>query len=249
MEDKKTIVPYLYVDLDSLLDTRVPILKELFPKFSTDYLEDPENLYLKRIGNNFSYKGYTIPSSLFETLYKYRTKIVLKDAKPTPLCYSLPLMLDDVLKNHHIEDKNVNPGVLLNIYPYVLDKEEIACLRVFLMNFIPNLIPVEIIYKSPLDLTPEYINRQQVVDLYMYNGFSWVTFIASTFSYFKHPLLDKTLFLPKQFPDISLYDKNKKDLYEILQMNYSYIVPLEFLEMSAYSEKNIDDLVEKEYRD
>lgn len=250
MRDGKINIKNIYIDIDSLLDTRITIMKELLPKFTEDYLKDQEELYFYRNNNSFKYKSYTVPDTLFMELYKYRSKLVLKNSKPTVLAHLMLNVLDEVFKNIEVHDSHDKPALIVNTYPYKLTDEEQALFQLFLYNFIPSVIPIEMIYKSIPELTPEFFKEKSVIDIYMYNGYRWLEYIISNMSFVNSHMLNRTLFLPKFFSNSLKTDDNTGDLYEMFTVSYSKIIKLEFLELSAYVEKEYcPKKIEEDYLD
>lgn len=250
MRDDKINIKNIYIDIDSLLDTRITILKELLPEFTEDYLKDENHPYFYRTNNSFKYRDYTIPDTLFMELYKYRSKNVLKESKPTILSYLMLNVLDDVFKSIEVEDKNEKPAIIVNVYPYKLTEEEQALFQLYLYNFIPSVIPIEMVYKPIEELTPDYFKSKSVIDIYMYNGYRWLEYIVSNMSFLDAFMVDKTLFLPKFFSNNLKTEETVGDLYELFTYSYSNIIRLEFLELSAYVDKEYcPKKIEEEYLD
>lgn len=239
----KTEVLSILIDLDLILDTRLALIQVFYPDLYKSLINKKE-LY-NREGNNFVYNNKTLNSAIFEQLYKLRNKNIIKYSNPTFLAYWLVHLLDDFTSNYTDEDPNYEIKLYINVYPYHFNEEEIKWLHVLMLNFVPTTIEVEFIYKNIYDLTAEFINKNKILELYMYSGLTWLDYIASTKQYLKHKLLNQTLFIPKIYNKKSLLSNKSITMYDELQYYYSYIMSLDFLEMSSITDYTTSDFEKK----
>lgn len=214
----------ILIDLDLLFDTRMSLLKELSPKMLEEMLEDLS--YYKRLGNNFksTKTKATIPDNYFDMLYRYRNKMLLKEARHTLLLETMPSILND-FTDMHKEDNALTPiMVLINIYPYELNDEELAIIKVFLAGYLPNIIAVEFTRLDPIDITHKKLTDHKVKEMYMYNGLAWLCYMLNTGQYLKTPMFNKILHIPDSRM-ISLYanELRCRDNNELFTLLANYI--------------------------
>lgn len=231
---KQTEKLSIMIDLDILLDTRLALIRSLYPNLYNRLVNSKE-LY-NREGNNFTVDKKIFYSGLFEHLYKLRNKNIIKYANPTFMAYLLTHMLDDFTTNYTDDNGKYEFKLFINTYPYLFNEEEIKWLHLFMLNFVPVTTEVDFIYKSIYDLTAEYVTKNKMLELYMYNGFIWLDYIASSKQFLSNKLLNHTLFFPKLYNNKSFINQNTNSFYEEVTNIYSYIIQIDYLEMSSITD-------------
>lgn len=172
----------LYIDLDAILDTRLPFLYLL-----TDGKKVGEIDYYNRIKDNFG----TIPDKVFKYYYKFRNKNILTKAMPTAVFELItPMIQDFILLNKKGEKFNI----YLNTYPYTLNVQEFANLRNVFEGVYDDIELHHLCQdKYKLDLG-WLINN---VDIFvMYDGLEWLNYKILTGELLKNAMLDKMMITP-----------------------------------------------------
>jgi len=230
-ENKKNTKINIYTDLDSIFDTRLPILFEMDEDLVEKMVKN--KTYHYRVNDNFEY----IPQNMFKILYRNRSKMVLTKGTPTGI---LPL-----INKYNVEARlaavtaNSNPNTILylNTYPYPLMSSELDALIVGLRSSIPN-IAIKPIFEKPSDITPEWIN-ENVALMIMYDGLEWIERHVSNHNLMKTPLTDIVMMVPSLlYNNIKYHAKDKQEIlkmFETLEETYRTLIKVRFLDTELFS--------------
>ena len=204
--DKKEILN-IYVDIDSLFDTRLALLYYLDHQVAERLATSGD--YYCRIIDSFEY----IDSSLFKTLYRDRNKTLLNLAAPTNILTLVKDYYVELSTNASMVGNNEPIKLYLNIHRYDLNISEQTILEDSLCAYIPGL-SVKIIDLPDIDITPTWINANISV-MFMYNGMGWLELHTSTLELISRPLPDVILLAPalvtgeksgrKHIPDVDQF--------------------------------------------
>ena len=189
MADEINIDKGIYLDLDSLLDTRFSLLTNINKNFIDLYFKQDTTYYDERLMNEFSYINY----KLFNRLYSRRNKAVLKHAYITNIVNILVAELDLLIGKKL--DSGVNPRtkITLNIYPYKITDEEAIKIKNNLYKYIQSeFADIELINIKPSDLTLNYVDLNYNV-MFMYSGIEWLDY---QLTYNKTSASDTKLYVP-----------------------------------------------------
>lgn len=180
------MVTDIYVDIDTIFDTRLSIAMGLDGNKVSDELMNKK--YYERQRDNIGNVSYDI----IMTYFKHREKSVLGTALPTPIIDIIKeqiLEMKTDLKNN--EDKNFRVKLYVNLYPYYFNTEELINMERLLTGLLGS-IDIEYIYMSIPDLTPKWV-VEHVGTMYYYLGPYWLEYHFSNLNIIKTPLLDITL--------------------------------------------------------
>jgi hypothetical protein len=152
----------ILVELDCLFDTRLCTLVSMGEDTLNKSFNDK---YHTRLIDRFN----GIDNELYSNNYSNRNKDILKHAYITPI--------GDLLKEHSLRTHKLilttpfhnKAKVIINIYPYVLDEEEINSLIQGVITITDGLSDVEVVNKSYEDLTPSYVKKLDMIILYNYD--------------------------------------------------------------------------------
>lgn len=227
--NRKEITEFYYVDLDTMFDTKLSILKAAFPKFLKEYLKTEE--YWKRNTDSFFCNGTILDNDTFSILYKKRNNDILKTSYLT----SIPYILAKQIQEHYREydcGKCLNrPGIMVNIFPYKLSEEDCKSLKLLISRYLE--IPIETYFVripySELDLLTLCDNN--VTSMIMNDGMDWIESI------------DKNWLLRTDISHLKIITpkiNNSKcevtdELFKSIEAMYKNIVDFEFLSASYFS--------------
>lgn len=178
----------ILIELDSFLDTRLPIVYAISPEEASKISKDGS--YVNRKRDNFG----NIPYSIFQPMYRNRKKKVLALATITP-SLSLAIQHYGEVVTEIKHENLIRPTVFVNVYPYALDVNEQNNLRFMLNKLIPNCTSIEFVSMNNLELTPKWI-KENVRVMIKYDGLEWIDTQISTTNLITCPLLDVFLFSP-----------------------------------------------------
>lgn len=171
----------IYIELDSLYDTRLVLARILDPKSVIPYVESGE--YFRRYIDNFG----NISSDVFNAMYKNRNKLLLLPAMPTNLFPYLRDHYGEVITDiRDMSGKDIY--IYVNTYPYRLTEKELKNIETKIVNYIPKSV-IKFINMSPYEVTPKWISSN-VGAVYMYNLLPWLEYYTATTELFKDNLLE-----------------------------------------------------------
>ena len=154
----------IYINLDSLIDTRLSILHYHSPKLFKNIIKDLDG-YQARLKDEFDY----IDVELFQEMYKKRNSKMIKEPIPT--------FMPDLIKSYVLtclEEKSSKIITLhLNVYPYKFSLQEKELLKKSIFKIYKGLIDVEILDKPDYDISVKFI-QENIALMIMYNGIKWV---------------------------------------------------------------------------
>lgn len=155
----------IYLDLDTIIDTRLNLLYAIDDKLADKVVKSDK--WKNRFVDSFEYISYRV----FKNLYKKRNRSLLSTPRVTKV---IELLSELTIKIRH---RNINFGqsgnviVYLNIFPYDIDIMEIDMLLNGISQSLPSHVEIKIIKESYI--TPEWISNNVIVVL-MYDGLEWI---------------------------------------------------------------------------
>ena len=205
----------VYIDLDTIFDTRLTVLKAISPEvynlmLKTDY-------YDLRLFDEFDF----INNKVFNTFYKQRDNEILKRSFITKAVELLALELD-ILVSKKVEAGVTSPTFIdLNIYPYTLtevDKKRlINAIGIYCLF---DEVKVNFVNISPFDLSMSYISGRYGV-MIMYHGSKWLDYQMSIK---KLSCSDIKLYVPALL-DKPVIFKKKEDLENVFNSRDTILNP------------------------
>lgn len=179
----------ILLDLDTLLDTRLPIYYALSTEVASDMLS--KDLYHRRIEEGYG----VVTKDIFDIFYRQRDKNVLEFATPTTMLDLLGSYCVRTEELMEVTDSREPLTVYLNVYPYDLNLDEQEAFITMLKVKIPIDINVKVVSMSNKELTPEWVvdNLNTVIK---YDALEWLNLQIATSEIFKSPLLSVNLIGP-----------------------------------------------------
>lgn len=203
METQKRV----YIDLDSLFDTRLGCLAEINPKLTLQALEDG---FLKRNCDSFSF----IKKDKFDSLYKLRDIETLR-LSPFTACHKLLASVCVSMLKGSVDGPDITGvKVVVNINPYKLSEVEAGDLLSLIVEKTGRLVEVQLVDIPFKDLTLSHCeSNYDVMFMYDYMYFLEQNVVAK--NHIKHSLYDRILIAPEIF----LREITKKDIDKIYRNN------------------------------
>lgn len=180
----------ILVDIDCLFDTRLAVLESMDDILTEEILL---NGYFTRERDDFD----GIDLHEFRKRYKERNLNTLQHSKPTTLLVNLRDTVARYIYNSTREGKINRTELILNIYPYQLNKEEINDFVLCLKYYTDNMVPVRVINSPYTDITPGFLD-ENVVGFFTYDWYDWLLYHWVPLS--KHRLDSVVMMVPKVFP-------------------------------------------------
>lgn len=198
----------VYVDLDSLLDTRIGTLAKIDGKLAMETMLDLS--YFQRDENVF--KG--VEKEVFKEEWTNRDKITLSLSFATMMCREIGRMVADLKMDDAEQPLRGEVRLTVNTYPYVLTEEEAKDVEDVLMHYIQDTCPVDVVRWPLENITPQMLKHDYVL-LIMYDYGPWLE--AQTDNFRKEQIPDTVLIAPKLW----FQDKmTKEQLAEVYLDNF-----------------------------
>ncbi len=204
----------IYVDIDSLLDTRLGTLSLLGTEVVETALKD--NKYHERVFDEFPY----VKHDTFVQLYKGRDKEVLLNSFIT----DVPEFIRELVrkaKTKQLENPLIDTAsIVINFYPFKLTEKEVKDICQVIKNYIPETDSIDFIDKDPsmLDILQCRDNYSAMI---MYDYSDWLKPNEATLIKHKSPNL--LIMSP------ALYREKQPDLEELLECKVSPFIEHEKL--------------------
>lgn len=233
----------IYIDLDSLLDTRLGTLAKINDSLASDNFDT--NYHFRE---RDSFKG--ISREEFKKAYAKRDEETLSLSRITNIFkFVIPKLIipliDKTRPNSYVE------GLILeiNLYPYLLDDETKQEIHRAISVWIENLIPITLVTLSIEERTPEHCRDNYVAVIqyehadwlnYHYNCSAWSSIgeMASKvvrlpkLPFFVPALLDGQDFNPEELNEEERKLGHPLKAYEFM---VSLLVKLEFIDVEYFS--------------
>lgn len=230
----------VYIDLDSLLDTRLGTIAKYDKDIAISNLDN--NDYYTRTTEDF----IGIDKSIFDELYKNRDIDTLKESTITNIVFIIrefTLGLIKLVADHPIYDRI---KVYVNTYPYILNNDENNDLIEIIRGYTFDTCDVSVIHKSfkELDCMWVYLNVQHMF-IYHYND--WLNERGKELSHRGLPEL--SVYCPKIYFSHTptneekeeldkLNDGNSIDYFSVFSDLYSCMLQLNFMPIDHFSVVN-----------
>lgn len=180
----------VYVDLDSLLDTRLGTLNRIDPEIGIKYLTNPD--YYTRDEDKFE----GVDDEVFREMYNKRDKETLSVSSATQFCLELGRIVIDLVTESHVSPTRGEVSVTVNTYPYILNKEEKEAIKACVMFYTKETVDVDVIYK-PLEELDGTFFKQDYVAIAMYHYIDWIELHLAKIA--MDPLFDINFIAPQIF--------------------------------------------------
>lgn len=231
MEDFSTI----YVDLDSLFDTRLSTLYKLDSQRVAGLLK---NGYFSRDYDEFD--GYDVET--YHKAYQQRDASTIHHSSVTDVPRIILYFAEQTLKARASTPFVKQPRLHLNIYPYVLPEEAIVAIVEGVKLVTKGLIDIEII-DTPLEqITPSYVKKTYAM-LVMYEYWNWLEIHAANRNFESTFCPEITLIGPAIVRSKTAWEQVKTvDIYPIIEQYSSMFIKLTLYPVTTFC-VNIERMV------
>lgn len=213
----------VYVDLDSLLDTRIATVSAIDQEAAVRLVKSPD-YYTRNIDDFEPMCGVT--REAFDEAYAKRNVDTLKRALPCNIMVAMRELVDGLVKQDLMDPETNGVEVVINMWPYVdlSDKESYEITRAIMyhMGIRPQVRHICI---APESLTPQYI-KSSITGLIMYDFAGWFKIQGDALVNCRMP--DVTVLTPALFRD-----KRVPTAEEATVPKLKGMTPFEILEFSV----------------
>lgn len=227
MEDVKKQPKNIYVDIDTLFDTRLPLLY----MFNNDIAVRMRSTgkYDKRIKDEFE----TISYDIFRAFYRSRDKQLLKLALPTRIIGMIRKHYGEELTGLNDITISERPTLFINTYPYSLDLEEKEIFSIVIMALIPDC-KIDFINVDNAELTPLWID-EHIGIMFKYDALDWIDYHVGTCSLINTPLLNVSLFAPALLTGTMKQSAAKYETFMNMAYAVGTVIDLSFIDAAHFS--------------
>lgn len=162
-----------YIDIDSLMDTRLMVVEQLSPEWMEKIANSPD--YTRRLNDDFSIIFPDFPQDAYNALWDNRGTIALSNVKH--LTGVLQELRIDATERAGAEFTDAGmPGtkLVINQFPYKLTPKEIDDL-VMALSTATSFTEFKVISRSPDLLIPEFFHND-FTEVIMYDFDQWLNF-------------------------------------------------------------------------
>ena len=226
MDEMEEVQYNIFVDLDAILDTRLPILHAIDE--TTMVNEVKSGRYTKRLRDTFG----VISNDIFTALYSGRNKSTLLASGPTHL---FNLLIETCIELKTIKKTMGDVSKLklyLNIYPYELSMEEQDNFIIMLSNIVSDIevIPVSMNIK---ELDPSWV-KSRIGTIIKYDSLKWLEYHMALGNLFKASIMSTVLYAPAIVTGSVKLKDITMDTFDNLVTSTSTIIDLNMLQIKQY---------------
>jgi hypothetical protein len=175
-----------------------------------------------------------IDYDVFKSKYDQRNKLTLKNAMVTPMIVMLKEFCQRTIENSLSSPFAYTPKVILNVYPYQLEPDEIKLLADLISIRTAGLPDVEVINSKPEEVTPLYAkNHLSVMAMYRYD--EWLDLHCASGAFERHIAPEVTLFGPRLYFKKPEGGAPEVDPFQDMEQLASPLVNLHLLPVSRFS--------------
>ena len=227
-EGKTPVKKSIYVDVDSILDTRLSVLYLLSGQLAEQVTTDGS--YFTRIRENFG----PLSADIFQSFYDRRNKFVLKYAMPTKVISLIQLYIEDLAMDIKTAETDEEISMFINFYPYHdLEEDEVMLVINLIKKFLPEL-HIKPIFMSREELTPSWV-IDHVGCMFKYDNYRWLEYHGTTTKLFTTPLLDVMYFTPAVVVGSEIDDKKMdQDFFIELEESMKLVIDYNILDISYF---------------
>lgn len=227
--DQSTELLYstIFVELDTILDTRMSTLFAMSPKTLEKALL---NGYHGRLQDVFP----NIDHDEFKTRYENRDKSLLMNSIVTPISAMVKEFVVKTHDNVNNSPHHYKPKVILNVYPYKLQPAEIAIMTQVMAELTLGMSDIEVVDMSYEQISPLYVKHNlSIMVLYRYD--LWLDIHSANEKFKKTTCPDVTLFGPKMYFKHNDHPDPGDEAFESMRVLAGPFVNLILLPLSNFS--------------
>lgn len=162
----------LYIDLDSLLDTRLGLLHQHGGSELSKHVAASDAYYQRDYDDWARLTGGVVDNATFETWWAARDAQTLLHSMTTAIF--LPLSQTLATLSHHVHEgiETSSLSLLINVWPYQIPYDVEKALTQAILHHLGFQLPVVYTSLSPEEVTPAYL-VENVHLVYMYDYHQW----------------------------------------------------------------------------
>lgn len=156
----------MYTELDAILDTRIALLYQHYPKETIKLLNES---YFSRIADDYAF----LSADDFRALYQTRNNETLKHAMVTTAIAFINVFKTKTLMALVDSPYQRQPMVTINTFPYKIPESTLGALIAAIRKLTDDGIDIEIIHEPRENITPSFIKRKYAF-MMLYDYWDWL---------------------------------------------------------------------------
>lgn len=216
-----------YIDLDSLFDTRLGTIALLGSEVVEKVISG--GYYTREIE---AFDG--VDMAWFTERYGRRDVEVLRQSMVTPMTTIADIFAKQTLQALVSSPFRRQPIVELNIFPYVLQQEDVTQIIHGLKSVTGGMLDIRVISTDPKELTPKHV-AENYVQMAMYDYCSWLDYHTAAKHFDEVQCPQVRLFVPALYKDEAarkLYQPI--DAFTVIENFISPFIKIEFIRIEYF---------------
>lgn len=225
----------IYVDLDSLFDTRLAILDKIDTKYATLVYGAG---FAERVEDAFP----NISKEQFKKLFDERDNDILSRSLLTGVVSMVEEHLKETVKTLHKTPGSKEVNVYINCWPYEFDIEGVEMILKPIHEMAQNRANIHAMNKDPRTIPSSFFSNKFAF-LVMYDYTRWLFSVLDDPRTISNPMAKTTLIAPKLFLADTFDDKDMQEMlgagnldpFREIELVCAPYIGLEFLELPIFS--------------
>lgn len=233
--ERKEDNDYYLIDIDCLYDTRLIVLSLIDEDYTKKILEDGS--YFKRQQDSFEVIEYADFMGMYEQ--RGENPEILRGAPNTNFHLAIQALVRQSISIGRRGGFYRPVSLVVNFFPYILDKEEIEQLLGVLFEQMAETVEVSGVFIDPSELTPERA-KQQFDYVAMYEGNKWLVQHQEALKdkRYKELFVSLPALYQEKTPDKSYVEEMKKltglELFALTEVAMAPAISLQFVPIELF---------------
>jgi hypothetical protein len=218
----------LFVELDAILDTRAGLLFNMSKKaFDMNVMRGLH----KRSADVFE----GVSETLYNKQYESRDSKALSNAQVTGIGKNIADFAKEVANRNLKTPVKNSCEIVLNLYPYILQEEEIGEIVLAISKLTLDLANISAVYMKPEEVSFDYI-KENIDILYIYDYASWINANIDPLMELKGRMSPE---VPMICPAVAKTKKisgyQHKDVFARMARAYAPMIGLDFIDVANFT--------------
>lgn len=227
----------IYVDLDTLLDTRLGLLRQ-----HLGVTDIPESYWTRETDDYSEFTEGALDRHQFYQLWLNRSHVTLEHSYITNVVYHILKCMQAQASDAVIFEDDRGPSLVINIWPYdlaTLEREELC--KGMEQHFLALKAKVTCIRTDPKELTPQYV-KEHFSMITSYTGVDWLgqhhKALTTKGSAASGPMFGFPITVPRLYQQSakSLTAKEKQRMHTEMRLLMLEFIQLDYIDAYWFSE-------------
>lgn len=218
----------IYLDMDSLMDTRLPTILKHNREETLKMLM--EEAYDKRIYDHYGFVG----EPLFKKLYNERDNRTLESGSMTTVIALVRELVGKTLFEDRKSGGNLKIKIYLNLHPYTFNDKNKNVIEAYIRETMDVKMELEFLEESIYTLDATWFTK--INAMFIYHGLDWFDYNIANKSLKENPLPNLALFTPALVPhSVILKKEHLETFFNETSDSLSMFVKIFFVSIKFFS--------------